>query len=204
MNRFKLFLKAGARSLVAGLLLAVTAVANAQTRENFANTGTAIGSTNSHYVIPVSNLGKPIVTYLNGTSDKAGSVLQFWKAQSGAQTLTIATNASQAIVYVPSGSSFAANDVVVIQHKTSDSYERRIVSAQTSTNITLTVNLTSAIVAGDQIYKMTQAGSIPVGNATKEITTVGVYNAPPGLPVLVDLDGTSACKINLISGYYSP
>ena len=169
----------------------------------FADVGTAIGTTNSHYVITANGRGRPVVSYISATSDKAGSFVEFWKASSGAQTIVTATNASQAVVWVPDGSKFAANDTVVIRHITADSYERKVVSSQTSTNITLGSNLGTAIIAGDVIYKMTQSGKIPVGAATKEVTTtLGAYHAPAGLPVLVQLDGTSACTINLVTGEF--
>jgi len=187
--------------LACGLFTTTTIQAQAPVREDFAETGT--GTTLASVVVPVGN-GRPVVTYISATSDKAASVLQFLKCTAGAQTLTVATNASQAVIYVPASSFWAANDLAVLRHKTTDTYERVKVSATNGlTALTLTASLGTAVVAGDVLYKMSNAGTIPVGAATKEITTVGVYQAPSGLPVIVDLDGTSACKINLVSGAFA-
>jgi hypothetical protein len=198
MNRFRSNLAVAVMAI--GLSIAAIPV-KAQTRQGFAETGT--GTTLASVVVPLG-LGRPVVTYVSATSDKAASVLQFKKCTAGAQTLTLATNASQAVVHVPASSFWAANDVGVLWHKSVDSYERVTVSATNGlTALTLSANLGTAVVAGDQLFKMSNAGTIPVGNATKEITTVGVYHSPPGLPVVIDLDGTSACKINLATGYFS-
>lgn len=194
-------------AMVCGLFTAPAfAQGNTQTSLTFADT--ASGTTLASYVIPIGD-GHPSVTYVNATSDKAGSVLQFYKATSGSHTLAIATNASQAVVWVPDGTKYSANDVVVLRHKlsTGDIYERLVVSSATSTNLTMTGNLSTAVLVGDQLWKMTKYGTIPVGAATKEVASsvaYGLYNAPGGRPVLLDLDGTSACKINLITGRYLP
>lgn len=182
----------------------IPAHAQVTVKHTFANTGTAIAATNSHFIVTANGVGPGVATYVSATSDKAGSILQFWKV-STASPVTIATNASQAILYVDSGTSFTAGSTVVLRHATADTYERLVVSSSTSTNITFTTSLVSAAAVGDTAYLMATAGTIPVGAATKEITAVGgFYHIPAGLPMLVELDGTSACKINLISGYFRP
>ncbi len=52
-----------------------------------------------------------------------------------------------------------------------------------------------------RLYLTEAKGQIPVGNATKEANAPTVFAALEG-PVLVELDGTSACRINLAAGEY--
>ncbi len=68
--------------------------------------------------------------------------------------------------------------------------------------ITLTANLGMALAPGDTVHLMVSSAQIPVGAATKDVNapTVFVVNDGPGL---VELDGTAACRINLVAGEYS-
>jgi hypothetical protein len=203
MKRFKMlglaFVAAVAVSLAPSAQAAVSAP-NAVT--SFSQTSTDIGVTNSWAIISANGVGTPRVEYVSVTSDKAGSQLLFYTPSAGVQ-LTLATNASQAVVWAV-GTSFTANDKVVLRHVTTDTYERLVVSSSTSTNVTFTGNLGTAVVAGDLIYKMTTGAAIPVGNATVSIVSTGgaFYNGNEGLPIYVEIDGTAASQINLISGSY--
>lgn len=172
-----------------------------QAGDTFAGQGNA-GTTLSSYAIPADGNGTPRVQYINGTSDKSTSKFTFY-TPGFSSLVTLATNASQAIVYA-AGSLFSASDIVLLRHVSSASYERLVVSSTTSTNITFSSNLASAVVAGDILYKMTSKGTIPVGATTKEINagSGGVFNGLYSKPILVDLDGTSAVTINVASGIY--
>jgi hypothetical protein len=91
----------------------------------------------------------------------------------------------------------------VVHHVASDTYERLVVSSVTATTVTFSSNLAAAVVGGDKVYKMAASGKLAVGAATKEVANAyGLYNFKTGLPVLIDLDGTSACTINLVSGIF--
>ena len=68
--------------------------------------------------------------------------------------------------------------------------------------ITLTANLGMALAPGDTVHLMVSSDQIPVRAATKDVNapTVFVVNDGPGL---VELDGTAACRVNLVAGEYS-
>ena len=70
------------------------------------------------------------------------------------------------------------------------------------TGITLGANLGLALAPGDTVHLMIARAQIPVGAATKEANAPTVFVALEG-PALIELDGTSACRINLVAGEYS-
>ncbi len=70
------------------------------------------------------------------------------------------------------------------------------------TGITLGANLGLALANGDTVHLMIARAQIPVGAATKEANAPTVFVALEG-PALIELDGTSACRINLVAGEYS-
>ena len=59
-----------------------------------------------------------------------------------------------------------------------------------------------ALAPGDTVHLMATKAQIPVGAATKEANAPTVFAVNEG-PALVELDGTSACRINLVAGEYS-
>jgi hypothetical protein len=168
--------------------------------QTFAATGTAIAGTNSHVIISGRGAGIAEIDHLSVTSDKATSYALFYTAGSGL-TATLGTNASQAVHYFPGTGNFAANDKVVLWHAASDTFERLVVSAVAATTVTFTANPTAASVAGDVLYKMTAGAMIPVGAATLTVAAP-CYRGQKGLPIYLEVDGTSACKINAVSGRY--
>lgn len=177
-------------------------------RTAFSTGGTAVGTTLSYAVItPFSSqaAATPVVTYISGTSDKAGSIFKFYNTSTNTSANFVSTTVS---LPVQSTNGFAVNDIVVIQHVATDTYERRILTTFTSaTNLTTTVAPTVALAIGDRVFdcNTNSAATIPVGNATKEVVTSGiggVYAGQPGQPLLIDLDLTSAGQINTVTAVY--
>lgn len=220
MNRLKNIFGAqrSARPTILGLALALCALClpatiNAQVitgRAAYSTGGTAVGTTLSYAIISgySFNGGTPTVTYISGTSDKAGSVFKFYNVGTNT-TANFASSSTSIPVQQTNG--FAANDIIVIQHAATDTYERRVLAAFTSaTNLTTTVAPTVALSVGDKVFdcNTNSAATIPVGNATKEVTTAsglgGIYAGQPGLPLLIDLDMTSAGQINTVTAVYLP
>ena len=50
-------------------------------------------------------------------------------------------------------------------------------------------------------WGLTSRGQVPVGAATKEVNAPTVFAVSEG-PALIELDGTAACRINLVAGEY--
>lgn len=180
------------------LALAFTTHAQSQVRA-FNMTSTDIGATNSHAIISAFGKGQAEIDYLSVTSDKAGSLLTFYTAGDGVLVVT-ATNATQAVIYAPGTANFTAGDIVVLRHKAADTYQRLVVSSTATASVTMTGNAT-ATVAGDVLYKLTAGPAIPVGAATVTIA-VPCYRGQENKPTYLEIDGTSASQINLISGKF--
>ena len=140
---------------------------------------------------------------MNATSDKAASLLTF-KSLSKFAIVTAASAAAQAVINAPPYAGAAANDVVVLFSLVTGTGIRGVVSAVDGVagTITLTANLGLALAPGDMVYLMTARAQIPVGAATKEANAPTVFVVLDG-PALIELDGTSACRINLVAGEYS-
>ena len=167
----------------------------------FSFTGNA-GSTLSHVVVPAGGRDRVRVQYVSATSDKAASLLLFKTAtKSAAVTATGAAN--QTVVSCVPYAGAAANDVVVLFSKVSGTGVRGVVaSVQAGASITLSANLGLALAPGDTVHLMAAAGQVPVGAATKEINAPTVFVVHEG-PALIELDGTAACRVNLVAGEYS-
>ncbi len=168
----------------------------------FSQTGNA-GSVLSHVVIPAGGRDRTRVQYVNATSDKAASLLTF-KSLSKTTTLTAASASAQTVINAPPYSGAAANDVVVLFSYATGTGIRGVVSSVDAVagTITLTANLGLALAPGDTVHLMTSRAQIPVGAATKEANAPTVFVVLEG-PALIELDGTSACRINLVAGEYS-
>ena len=167
----------------------------------FSFTGTA-GTTLSSVVVPASGRDRIRVQYVNATSDKAASLLTF-KSAAKSTVVTTASASNQAVINCVPYAGAAANDVVVLFSAITGTGVRGVVtSVQAGVSITLTANLGLALAPGDMVYLMAAFGQIPVGATTKETNapTVFVVNEGPGL---VELDGTAACRVNLVAGEYS-
>ena len=167
----------------------------------FSFTGNA-GSTLSNVVVPASGRDRIRVQYVNATSDKAASLLTF-KAPTKSTTVTATSASNQTVINCVPYAGAAANDIVVLFSAVTGTGIRGVVaSVQAGVSITLNANLGLALAPGDMVHLMATFGQIPVGAATKETNapTVFVVNEGPGL---IELDGTAACRVNLVAGEYS-
>jgi len=183
--------------------LTLSALAAPESYTVYAGGGTDVGNTISYAVVSArsENGGAPVVTYVSATSDKSGSVVQFYSVD----TNQVATTASTATVYLPVSATngFASGDIIVIRHMTSDTYEKRILTAfNTNGVLILTAAPGTATAVGDLIYKVTAGGTIPVGAATATLYGEGIYAGQKGKPLLLEVDGTSACQLNAVCAKY--
>lgn len=188
---------------VALFATAFTASAQLPPRLVFAGTGTAIGSTNSHYIVPANGAGAPLITSWDVTGD-TGSTLRFYTASAPA-ILTAATAASPGTNLTCIGSAFSANDTIVLWHKVADTYERLVVSTASATNVTTTAAITAAAAAGDIIFKMSVAGTASGVTNTAGVqrySAGGLFASDVNKPILVQFTGTSAASVNSVAGTY--
>lgn len=194
------------KNLLAALALVCAFAFNATAqapRYVFAGTGTAISTTNAHFIVPVG-LGDPVITYLDATGDTSPSVLTF-RTGGSPTVLSAATAASPGTNLTCVGSAFAANNWIILQHKAADTYERLVVSTASATNITTTAAIGTAAVAGDIVWLLTTAGTSSGATNTAGIqrySAGGLFAGTRGTPILVNLTGTNTPTLNSVGGYY--
>lgn len=190
--------------LIAGMALLATSVFAADLTY-WSGGGTDVGNTLCYTVVSRSGVKPtPVLTYLNATSDKAASVVQFYNA--GVPVAASLTNSTTSIFVsiTNANTAFTTNGgIIIINHVATDTYERRILTGGgTGTNLVVTVAPTSAVLPKDLIYQATTAGSIPVGAANLSLVGPGIYSGTPGRPLLLEVDGTSACQLNAAAADY--
>jgi len=160
------------------------------------------GSTNAYAILPASsaNEGAPVVTYVNATSDKAGAKIQCYRV---GEISTASKVNSTTSVYVDDNASPSNATLIVIWHASAGTYERlAATAASTATNCVTTVAPATAVAPGDMVYSMSAAGFVPLGATNVAVNGPGVFYGQLGLPLLIDVDGTSACAVNVLSGIY--
>jgi len=200
----KRFLAAAA--IMLGTVLAATTLPAVLSMATY-NMGVSVapggaGVTNSWAILPAPSLnnGAPVVTYVNATSDKAGALIQCYRV---AAISTASLENSTTSIYVDANPTPSNACILVIWHKTAETYERLFATAaSTATNFVTSVAAATTVYQGDKVYTMEKAGSVALGAATVSVNGTGVFYGQLGLPLLIDVDGTSACKVNSLSGYY--
>lgn len=168
----------------------------------FSKTGDP-GATLSHVVIPAGGRDRIRVQYVSATSDKAVSLLTL-RSSARSTVVTAASAANQLVINAAPYAGAAQNDVVVLFSLATGTGVRGVVDAidAGAGTITLKANLGLALAPGDQVHLMAAQGQIPVGSTTKEANAPTVFATNEG-PALLELDGTAACRINLVAGEYS-
>ena len=184
-------------------LLALTAFGAPEEKVVFAGGGTDVGNTICYAVVSAAsaNGGTPVVTYLNATSDLSSSKVTFYTY--GTNTFVNAAQPGTTFIPVNATNGFVNGDVIVIRHVATDTYEKRILTTFTTNGVlVVTAAPTVATAAGDVIYRVSAAGSIPVGAATLALTGEGIYAGEKGKPLLLEVDGTSTCQLNAVCAKY--
>lgn len=166
----------------------------------FAGPGTAISTNLSYFIAPATG-GVPQVKYLNVTSDFTTSKVQFYS--SAAAVLITADAAAAATAVNCTHGAITNSDVVVIRHLSGETTQRLTVASVTTTNVTFNEAITLATTTGDLLYRQSTAGSIPVGNTTKEFSnSAGIYSGTRDRPLLLSVDGTASAVVNVASGEF--
>lgn len=159
-------------------------------------------------------------------------IIQFYKTTNATTSVAASgfTNTTT-VFYVNSTNLFVSGDILVIEHISATNspdvanvYEMGVLGgfgARVLTNVitsggatgtytnyvytmTNAVTGTNAIAVGDNIYQMStvQAGSIPVGVATKELNGSSIYSGQVSRPLLITIIGGTNATINAVSASY--
>ena len=176
-----------------------------------AKTGTDVGTTlcyailsgdggTEYYENGSSRRLTPFVTFLSATTDKSTAIT--FRVPDGNVAVASGANTTTSCP-VAATNGFAENDVVIIRHQATDTYERAVLGAFATNNaIVLSASPGTAMAAGDLIYRVAASGTIPINNTTANYYGNIIYSGKPGVPLMVDIDGTSACQINAVCATY--
>lgn len=119
---------------------------------------------------------------------------------------TSATSASGTTVwFANTGTSVAVGEYIIVYNVTSaqpsgsGTYFVRQVSAATTTSVTVSESIASALTTSDLVWGVPTSVSHPVGNGVNSTTAaIGQVWLPKGKPVAITVDGnTTACRISV-------
>jgi hypothetical protein len=191
--------------LITALALGPLSMARCQNQTMpFWQTATATGSTLSTVYSPAQPLQQIRVVGAICTSDLAGSVLSL---STGVGAYTVLSNAtsSATTIYIASTNGLTAGDALVLQTWGATNGYNTVASSPTVSNaLVITAGgFGAAVQAGDQLYKMSAATTIPIGsNGTVNYQGEALFVGNKGRPVRATLNGTSSNTINAITARY--
>ena len=166
--------------------------------------GVGAGTTNSYAVISAVSVrgGAPVVTYVDATSDLAGSVIQSYRV-AYIMPVNLTNSSTNLYVTVPKGADKAG--VVLVRHLATDTYERLYCTTNglTGTNVATTVAPAEEVIPNDYVYFMSAAGKIPCGATNVWRSGPGIFAGQRDLPLLIEINGTSACSLNALTAGYT-
>ena len=159
-------------------------------------TATNTGTTKAEVLFAASPSRAVRACYADVTSDLAGSVLLM---QAGVAESLVISNcvAAATTIFVADSSQFAVNDIVMVQTATNSVASGKVSAIVNATNITLSTAFTATPASiGDRVYKMGPGVALPVGAASVRLNADAIFAARRARPMLLNITGTSACKIN--------
>lgn len=200
------------------------AMVSAQNK-SFTGNGTALGGTNSHYILSAAKGGVPSV--FNATvrvsgidNSNAVAFLNFYVGEAFGRVITAAGAVGTNHIYA-STNGLVVGDILVLQHVRGDTYERHTVSALAAGRITISGTAATAIqvTAGagslpDKVYKMSLRSAegpfttVPLPASVPPVSTHRINAHSPFFtgelerPALVELVGTATNELRSVSGYY--
>ncbi len=184
-------------------------------------TGSTNPGTLSWAVIGVlsANAGTPVLTSLSARSDKASGIARVQSYKVQAFTSANYSN-STTVVPVVSTNGFATNQIALIRHA-DDTYEKRQLTFSTTsstTNLILTAAPQQAVAPGDLIYCCTTNGAASFALLTNSVAAVGpatsglllnlagtrLLAGQKGLPLLLEVDGTTTAVLDEATAVFEP
>jgi hypothetical protein len=182
-----------------GLTLALAVPVFGQTIPTYL-TKSSSGTTTAMVHFVTSPMQQVRIVSAFATSDLTGSKMTFWPGNTP-QTVTV-SNVLGTTVTVAATNGFAVGDLVILEKASGAGTNATIASFGSTTNLVFTQNV-FATVPGDQVY---DAGASPtslsVGSNSVTLTGDMIYVGNRGRPVVVRVNGTSACSLDAITARY--
>jgi hypothetical protein len=184
--------------LAAALAIGLSIPARAQTVPTY-STLTASGTTTAVVYFATSPFQQVRIVNAFATSDLSSGQMSF---QSGVTPMTVAyTNAAGTQVGVAATNGFTVGTWCLIETKAGVTTNGIVASFGAATNIVFAQNV-CATVPGDQIYSLSSPVAMTVGAASVTWSGDALYVGNRGRPVMVRVNGTSACSLDTITGRY--
>jgi hypothetical protein len=183
---------------IAALAIGLSIPARVQTVPTY-TTLTASGSTTAVVYFATSPFQQVRIVNAFATSDLSTGKMTFY---TGITPMTVAyTNAAGTSVGVAATNGFTVGTWVLIETAAGVRTNGMIASFGAATNIVFAQGV-CATTPGDQIYSLTSPVTLPVGSASVTYTGDALYVGNRGRPVMVRVNGTSACSLDTITGRY--
>jgi hypothetical protein len=173
---------------------AALALAFSASAQNYAQKS-ASGTTNCSVVFP----GRPFQTVLcsvDATSDLSSSKLTFLSGGTGLSVSAAQTNSAATNLIVTANGVITNGNTVVIQTAGDLVTNLTVGTIIGGTNITFTSQIGFPVAVGDNIYQMTNMITSPVGATTVKLYNEALFFSEASRPLLVSINGTSACALN--------
>lgn len=177
------------------ILLGVLALAGLAFAATNYQSGTASGSTSAELIFSADPVRQMRLVSVLATSDKSDAVISL---RTGTKAFDIAaanTNTSATNIVFASTSGLASNDVVIIATATTNK-SATVWGTSGGTNLLLTAAAGITWSAGDVLYLLGSATTLPLGAASKAYAAEALFVANQGRPLRIVVDGTSACTID--------
>lgn len=198
--------------IVTGIMLMVAAVAFGQPA--WSGGGTVVSTNVSYYVVPPVLGSGPAVQFVNAASDTADGAVSLYEAGTAVAVTAAGAAGTNAILVTSNQTAYAvgsywSNAVAVIVYgapRGGTAYQRLTLSTNTANKLTFNETLTYAPASGDQVYRVTVAARLPVGESASVSHTHGdgLYYGQRGKPLLIEAGGvgTNTVRLNCASGVY--
>lgn len=154
---------------------------------------------------PPMSGAQAIIDFASVTADNAADRFYVLTETGDATTVDVAAAAAQNTLPVAATSALTltagAGSWVAIWDPSTGKFEvNRISSGTAATNIVLVRNLANAYTTSTRVRELEASYSLPVGNGT--LTTPAALPGKRGQVLGFYVDGTSACRLNAVSGSY--
>lgn len=157
--------------------------------------GNASGSTSAELIFSADPLRQMRLVSVLATSDKSDAVISLRTGTRSYDIATVNTNTSATNILFTSTSGLASNDVVIIATATTNK-TATVWGTSGGTNLLLTAAAGITWSAGDVLYLLGPATSLPLGATSKAYAADALFVANHGRPLRLVVDGTSACTID--------
>jgi len=164
----------------------------------------ATGTTNTVLVFPANNTKSIRLVTLDAQTDLATANLKLYGGTARASVAATAAT-GQAVIQVSNSGTIDTNDIIVLQKADGTTGHATVSTVAGFTNITCAANIPIALAVGESVYRMSDVRTLrPASTNELRLTGDALFGAQLRNPILIDVQGTSAGRINNAVVKYDP